>query len=57
MFTDARTLPYDRDMLVKILVYHQRRNIQHCMCGWRRLGNSHADHVADVYEQCVREKS
>lgn len=50
----AVALPYDRAVLVEVLVYHQRRDLQHCMCGWGELGASHPEHVADVYEQCVK---
>lgn len=45
---------YDRRRLVDVLVYHQRATSQHCACGWGKLGASHAEHVADVYEQTVR---
>lgn len=48
--TDPR---YARDVLVDVLVHHQRRDAQHCLCGWGELGASHAAHVADVYEQSV----
>lgn len=45
---------YDRAVLVQVLVYHQRKNIEGCWCGWSELGRSHAEHVADVYEASVR---
>lgn len=44
---------YDRDVLVQVLVYHWRTNTSGCGCGWAELGHSHAEHVADVYEQSV----
>lgn len=50
--TSAATV-YDRDLLVAVLVYHQRQSIKGCACGWSVLGASHADHVASVYEGAV----
>lgn len=44
---------YDRAALVEVLVYHQRRDIGSCGCGWAELGHSHAEHVADVYEAAI----
>jgi hypothetical protein len=44
-------IPYDRELLISTLVYHQRKDAQYCLCGWGKLGASHAEHVADVYEQ------
>lgn len=29
------------------LVYHQRKNIESCQCGWSKLGHSHARHQAE----------
>lgn len=46
-------MTYLRDVLVEVLVYHQRKNITSCACGWSQLGESHAEHIADVYEQSV----
>jgi hypothetical protein len=37
----------DRKKLVEILIAHQRRDIGSCLCGWDKLGHSHAEHVAD----------
>lgn len=48
--------PYDRESLVTVLVYHQRKDIRGCCCGWSVLGASHAEHVADVYEESVATK-
>jgi hypothetical protein len=45
--------PYDRDVLVSVLVYHYRRNDSSCGCGWAELGRSHPEHVANVYEASV----
>lgn len=44
---------YDRDVLVQVLVYHQRQDSQSCLCGWDKLGASHPEHVADMYEQAL----
>lgn len=44
---------YDREVLVTILVYHWRTD-NGCGCGWAVLGASHAEHVADVYEESMR---
>ena len=46
-------MTYDHDILVQVLIYHQRLSISHCACGWSVLGASHAEHVAEVYEQSV----
>jgi hypothetical protein len=48
--TDAE-LQYNRAVLVSVLVYHPRVSISHCACGWSRLGASHPEHVADIYEE------
>lgn len=45
---------YDRDLLVRVIVYHWPTATSGCGCGWSRLGASHAEHVADVYEDAVR---
>lgn len=42
---------YDRAVLVEVLVFHYRRGIEGCGCGWAELGRSFPEHVADVYEQ------
>lgn len=44
---------YQRDVLIAVLVQHQRKDISGCWCGWSQLGASHPEHVADVYEQAV----
>jgi len=31
-----------------VLVYHQRRDIKGCACGWSELGRSHAAHQARI---------
>lgn len=43
-------MSYDREVLVEVLVYHWRRDMASCGCGWSELGRSHAGHVADCYE-------
>lgn len=48
---DLKSRPaYRREVLVEVLIYHWRRSISACGCGWSVLGASHAGHVADVYE-------
>lgn len=46
---------YDRDALVSTLVYHWPTKNSGCHCGWAELGKSWAVHVADVYEQVLKE--
>lgn len=53
MHGDDTALPYDRDVLVEVIVYHGRTSIERCHCGWAELGRSHAEHVATVYEESV----
>jgi hypothetical protein len=48
---------YDRKVLIEVLIYHQRKNVTYCMCGWSELGRSHAEHIADVYEQSIKGRS
>lgn len=55
-------MTYDRDVLVECLVYHQTLDgpppfTFTCACGWRELGASHAEHVADVVESSLRVRS
>ena len=47
-------MTYDHDLLVMILVFHYRRDISGCGCGWSELGASWPEHVADVYEEELR---
>ena len=47
-------LIYDRTILVNILIYHYRKDDSSCGCGWGILGASHAEHVADIYEESIR---
>jgi hypothetical protein len=46
-------MTYDREALLATLIYHWRTGTSGCGCGWSVLGASHAEHVADVYEQSV----
>lgn len=46
-------VPYDRETLVEVLVYHYRKDNASCGCGWVELGKSHPEHVANVYEQSM----
>jgi hypothetical protein len=45
---------YDREILVRVLVYHWPTRNSGCWCGWAELGASFPEHVADVYEMTVR---
>lgn len=53
MTTAPAPPPYDRAVLVDVLVYHWRTDNSGCGCGWGDLGRSHPAHVADVYEASV----
>lgn len=44
---------YDRAVLVDVLVYHYRKDITSCGCGWNELGRSWPEHVATVFEESV----
>lgn len=46
-------IPYDREVLVTILVYHWPTESSGCRCGWNVLGASHPEHVANVYEESM----
>lgn len=50
--------PAMRRCLVDVLVYHQQINdppyTSVCLCGWRKLGASWPDHVADVFAESWR---
>lgn len=39
-----------RRLAEAILVAHQRKDIGGCLCGWAKLGRSHAAHVAEILE-------
>jgi hypothetical protein len=54
MSKHSEELPYRREVLVAVLVYHYRKDHTACGCGWGRLGHSHPEHVADVYEMAVQ---
>lgn len=40
----------ERERLIEVLIYHQRRDIGSCLCGWAELGKSHAEHVVNIFE-------
>lgn len=54
---DQAVIEYDREALVEVLVYHYRKDINSCGCGWAELGRSHPEHVAEVYEESVRART
>ena len=39
-----------RRLAAAVLVAHQRRNSASCLCGWSKLGLSHADHVVGLLD-------
>lgn len=51
-------VPYVRELLELVTIYHPQLDNSNCLCGWGRwpahLGRSHAAHVADVYEVLAR---
>jgi hypothetical protein len=47
-------VPYDRDVLVSVLVHHRSREDYSCLCGWSSQRRVWPNHIADVYEQAVR---
>lgn len=48
-------MTYVRDKFYWVLVYHQRKDISGCICGWAVLGASHPNHVLDEYEKEMAE--
>jgi hypothetical protein len=44
---------YIRELLVAVLVAHQRAASDACACGWSVVGASHAEHIADKYEAAI----
>lgn len=46
-------MKYDREVLVAVLIAHQRNSSHGCRCGWDILGHSHPEHVIDSYEQVM----
>jgi len=50
-------ISYRRDVLIEVIIYHQRVTIEGCWCGWGVLGESHAAHVVDVYEASVQART
>jgi hypothetical protein len=44
---------FSRQMLVAVLIEHQRHDPARCLCGWDQIGRSHAEHVADIYEAAM----
>ena len=50
---DSR-IPYDREVLSNILIYHRRRDSGGCMCGLLGWSASYVEHVTHVYENTIR---
>jgi len=38
------------DLAVYLLILHQRKDSQSCLCGWGELGRSHPEHQANVLQ-------
>lgn len=53
MCAQNETIPFDRDLMIDILVYHWITKTSGCGCGWGVLGHSHAKHVVEVYEMSI----
>lgn len=47
-------VPYSREVLIEVLVYHWPTNTAGCWCGWGDLGKSFPEHVADIYEASIK---
>jgi hypothetical protein len=43
----------ERTILKTVLIYHYRKDISGCGCGWAELGRSHAEHVINIFEESV----
>ena len=52
---DHAMVALDSPDVVNVLVQHQRKDITGCICGWSRLGHSHAVHVLGEIVVVVRE--
>jgi hypothetical protein len=46
-------MEFNREMMMDVLVYHQRLDVGTCACGWSVIGASHAQHVVEVYELSI----
>ncbi len=52
-----KTLPFVREVMISVLVYHQPTNTSGCLCGWGELGRSHPEHVVEIYEMSIIRRS
>jgi hypothetical protein len=43
----------DRPKLVDVLIAHQRRDSESCICGWAELGKSHSRHQEAMVRAAV----
>ncbi len=48
-----KSIPFDRKLMIDILVYHWVTKTSGCGCGWAELGCSQAKHVVEVYEMSI----
>lgn len=44
---------HERQLLIAVLVAHQRKDIHGCICGWAKVGRSHPEHVVDCYDAAL----
>lgn len=51
-------VPFKRDVMTQVLIYHQQTNTSGCHCGWgnepEHLGRSWAEHVVGIYEDTIK---
>lgn len=50
MTMTMKTMKYDREVFITILIAHQRMEDCMCLCGWGRIGLSFAEHLVNMYE-------
>lgn len=43
-------MSFDPDVMIDVLIDHQRTESSGCHCGRLQLGGSYAEHVVDEYE-------
>ncbi len=53
MVEQNETIPFDRELMIDMLVYHWRTKTSGCGCGWAELGRSHAKHIVEIYEMSI----
>lgn len=48
-------IAYDREVLLDVITHHWPTANAACLCGWSEIGLRFPTHVADVYEERVRD--